>query len=89
MLHLLIGVFDVLKTIVKDSVNFETFFKINLVNFLFNNIAAIHRDHKVKDAINNLGIGNDTKESDKIQVINFQAVNDKKSTKISFIAQLK
>ncbi len=31
MIHLLIGVFDVLKTIVKDSVNFETFFKINLV----------------------------------------------------------
>lgn len=34
MLHLLIGVFDVLKTIVKDSVNFETFFKINLVLFI-------------------------------------------------------
>ncbi len=31
MIHLLIGVFDVLKTIVRDSVNMETFFKINMV----------------------------------------------------------
>lgn len=33
MLHLLVGVFDVLKVIVKDTVNFETFFRINLVHF--------------------------------------------------------
>jgi len=34
MIHLLMGVFDVLKSIVKDAINFETFFKINLVIYL-------------------------------------------------------
>jgi uncharacterized membrane protein (DUF2068 family) len=49
MIHLLIGVFDVLKTIVKDSVSFETFFKINLVINLLIYIASIHLDNPVKD----------------------------------------
>ena len=41
MIHLLIGVFDVLKTIVKDTVNFETFFRINLVTFYVINVFLV------------------------------------------------
>lgn len=43
MIHLLVGIFDVLKTIVKDSVNFETFFKINIVKVYYNHSCHLSR----------------------------------------------
>lgn len=80
MLHLLIGVFDVLKTIVKDSVNFETFFKINLVIFLYK-IASFYRNHKGEDSISHLSRRDDRKKSYKIQLISCETVINKKPAK--------